>query len=116
MKRLAMMLLVLGAWMGTMALDLTKAVIVYDRHDAPLVWQMAQTLADDIERVSGTRPQVATSQTRGANIVLATVKRTKRHRELRSTWERYAIDTRGQNLYITGSDPRGLRSAMSNAI
>jgi hypothetical protein len=34
--------------------------------------------------------------------------KTGRHRELRGAWERYAIDTKDGNIYITGSDARGL--------
>jgi len=41
------------------AVDLTRATIVYHGADAPLVKQMAQVLADDIERVSGVRPPIS---------------------------------------------------------
>lgn len=91
------------------AIDLTKATIVYNPQDAPLVRQMAQTLADDIERVSGTKPAVATRKGAGENICLATYKyATRAEKTLRGAWERYAIDSRGNDLYITGSDARGL--------
>ena len=113
-----MLLMALCFWMNAMgqqengSVDLTKATIVYQASDAPLVKHMAQVLADDIERVSGKRPQVATRQGDGPNVVIGTVKYTKQHRELQNTWERYAIDTRkgrkGSTLYITGSDARGL--------
>jgi hypothetical protein len=69
---------------------------------------MAQVLADDIERVSGLRPQVSTQRSNGTNVVIGTVKYTRQHRELQNTWERYAIDERKGTLYITGSDARGL--------
>ena len=108
MRRLVMILTVLSAWMSAMALDLTKATIVYQKGDAPLVRQMAQVLADDIERVSGVRPQVSTQRSNGTNVVIGTVKYTRQHRELQNTWERYAIDERKGTLYITGSDARGL--------
>ena len=92
------------------ALDLTKATIVYHPKDAPLVKQMAQTLADDICRVSGTSPFVATRRASGGTIHLATCRyaATRYPKELRGAWERYAIETRGDDLYITGSDARGL--------
>ena len=90
------------------SVNLAEAAIVYDEGDAPLVKHMAQVLADDIERVSGTRPQVRTKKWDGPTISLGTVKRTKLHRELQGTWERYAIDTRDGSVFITGSDPRGL--------
>ena len=105
------------------SVNLTEAVIVYNEADAPLVKHMAQVLADDIERVSGIAPLL--SPQRGGSlkvqqllpqsgeaerglIVLATVKCSNRHKELRGTWERYAIDTNGGSICITGSDARGL--------
>jgi len=103
-----MMLMVLSVCYGAVALDLTKATIVYQKDDAPLVKQMAQVLADDIERVSGNRPLVSTQRAKGTNIIIGTERFTKQHRELRGAWERYAIDTQKDNLYITGSDARGL--------
>ena len=90
------------------SVNLAEATIVFNEADAPLVKQMAQVLADDIERTSGTRPQVSTRKVSGAKIFLGTVNKAGRHRELKGTWERYAIDTRDGNIYITGSDARGL--------
>ena len=70
---------------------------------------MAQTLADDIERVAGVRPVVATRKTKGENILLATTRyAASSPKALRGAWERFAIETRGTDLCITGSDPRGL--------
>ena len=90
------------------AVDLTKATIIYQNNDAPLVKHMAAVLADDIERVSGVRPAVAADRAQGTTVILATTNHSRRHRELRGAWERYAIDTEGDALYITGSDARGL--------
>ena len=92
----------------TSAVNLAQATIVYHEGDAPLVKQMAQVLADDIGRVSGTRPGISTRKVSGAVIAIGTVVKTGRHRELRGAWERYAIDTRDGNVVITGSDARGL--------
>ena len=116
-----MSLVLVACFHVVQAIDLTKATIVYQKNDAPLVKQMAQVLADDIERVSGNAPRIQplSSSPEGKRIgaslrgglegvVLATVKCTNRHRELRGTWERYAIDTKDNTLYITGSDARGL--------
>ncbi|MDD7028679.1 MAG: glycosyl hydrolase 115 family protein [Prevotellaceae bacterium] len=88
--------------------DLTKSTIVYNPSDHPLARQMAKVLSEDIERVSGIKPTVSTSKGKGQNIILATANKTSRHKELRKKWERYAIDTDRQNIYITGSDARGL--------
>ena len=53
-------------------LDLSKVTVVYDGSDHPLAAQMAQTLADDIERVSGVRPKVAQGKADGPVVVLGT--------------------------------------------
>ncbi|MBQ2215844.1 MAG: glycosyl hydrolase 115 family protein, partial [Prevotella sp.] len=124
MKRLTIILTLLCACVFTMAqqeklgVDLTKATIVYRTNDAPLVKQMANVLADDIERVSGTRPEVsgirneyqfAYFANKEQYIVLATVKHVPfRHHEIKGAWERYAIETKNGSLYICGSDARGL--------
>ena len=88
--------------------NMAEATIVYNEGDAPLVKQMAQVMADDIERVSGIKPKVSHRKNSGAAIVIGTTKFTGRHRELNGTWERYAIDTKDGNICITGSDARGL--------
>ena len=124
MKRLTIILTLLCTCVFAMAqqeklgVDLTKATIVYDEHDAPLVKQMANVLADDIERVSGTRPEVsgirngyqfAYFANKEQCIALATVKQCPfRHHEIKGAWERYAIETKNGSLYICGSDARGL--------
>lgn len=69
---------------------------------------MAGVLAQDIERVSGVKPEVATKKGKGQNVILGTAKNTSRHKELRGKWEQFAIDTEGDNIYVTGSDARGL--------
>ena len=113
-KVLIMVVLLVGLQVRAQAqgVDLTKASIVYHCDDAPLVKQMAEVLADDIARVSGVRPAIAAASGKkdksGGKVVLATVPLTSKHRELRGTWERYAIDTQNGSLYITGSDTRGL--------
>ena len=124
MKRLTIILTLLCTCVFAMAqqeklgVDLTKATIVYRTNDAPLVKQMANVLADDIERVSGTRPEVsgirneyqfAYFANKEQYIVLATVKHVPfRHHEIKGAWERYAIETKNGSLYICGSDARGL--------
>ncbi len=108
MKRLVIVLTVLCSCLLARAVDLTKATIVCSENEKPLVYHMAQVLAEDIERVSGIRPQIRDHKGDDANIFIGTVEHTRLHKELRGTWERYAIDTRGNNLYITGSDVRGL--------
>ncbi len=123
MKKSLLLLVLVACSQVVLAVDLTKATIVCHKADAPLVQHMAQVLADDIERVSGIAPLLSPQQGGRSNtrqvlpqsgkagrglIVLATVKHSNRHKELRGSWERYAIDTQGDNLYITGSDARGL--------
>lgn len=88
--------------------DLTKATIVYDSKDNPLVEHMAHVLAEDIERASGVKPEVSTRKGGGPNIFLATAGKVKTAKEIRGGWERYAIKTEKDAVHITGSDPRGL--------
>lgn len=90
------------------AIDLTQATIVYHPKDHPLVLHMAKVLAEDIERVSGIKPEISTRSGKGQNIFLSTTDKTRRHKDLRGTWETFAIDCEKDNLYITGSDPRGV--------
>ena len=92
----------------TASVNLAEATIVYHKGDASLVKQMAQVLADDIKRVTGTSPKISTHKGNGPVIILGTTKFTGRHRELKGTWERYAIDTKEGSVCITGSDARGL--------
>ncbi len=90
------------------ATDLTRSTIVYSPKDHPLVKQMALTLSEDIERVSGVKPAVSTRRGEGPDIVLSTTALSGRHIELKGKWETYVIETEGSDLYVTGSDPRGL--------
>ena len=93
---------------GKNAVDLTKSTIVYHPQDVPLAKHLANVLAYDIERVSGIRPQVSTRMGKGQNVVIATVVKSKQAKNLRGSWERYAITTGKDRLSITGSDARGL--------
>ena len=96
------------------ATDLKHCKIAYDRNDAPLVSKMATTLSDDIERVTGYRPPVVNKMAKGSVVVLSTVDRLAKlcpgikADELRGSWERYKITTKGNRLVIIGSDARGL--------
>jgi len=108
MKRVFLFMVMAVSVMLAKAFDLTKATIVYNPNDAALVKQMAGVMADDIERVTGIRPVVSTKMGKGENVILATTRCSGLHKELRGSWERYAIDTKGKKLCITGSDARGL--------
>ena len=92
-------------------IDLSKVTVVYDGSDHPLVAQMAQTLADDIERVSGVRPMVTQDQADGPVVVLGTVGKTSLLDDtdaLAGKWETFKIKTSGNRIEVAGSDPRGL--------
>ena len=109
MKRITLILLACLLYYPMLrAIDLTRATIVYDSTDHPLVSQMAKVLSEDIERVSGVRPAVSTRKVKGQCVILSTTSKTSRHKELRGRWEQYAIDSDASTLYITGSTPRGL--------
>ncbi|MBR5698252.1 MAG: glycosyl hydrolase 115 family protein [Prevotella sp.] len=93
---------------GRNTVDLTKSTIVYHPQDVPLAKHLANVLADDIKRVSGIRPQVSTRMGKGQNVMIATAGKSKQARNLRGSWERYAIITGKDRLSIVGSDARGL--------
>lgn len=93
------------------ALDLSKATIVYDRNDAPLVSSMAMTLAEDIHRVSGTKPSVSTDMVAGDKIILGTIGNSRfvdKVKAIEGKWECYDIKTGKHTITVTGSDARGL--------
>ena len=81
MKRCLFLLVLVASLHRLGAVNLAKSTIVYRQADAPLVAHMARVLADDVERVSGVRPQVSTRAGRGANIVIGTSRFTGRHRD-----------------------------------
>jgi len=109
MKKRVILSALLAIWLcAAYAVDLTKATIVYNQKDPALAGHVAGVLAQDIERVSGVKPEVAPKKGKGQNVILATAKNTSRHKELRGKWEQFAIDTEGDNIYVTGSDARGL--------
>ena len=109
MRKRIILSVMLAMWLSAIhAVDLTKATIVYDPKDPALAGHVAGVLAEDIERVSGIKPEVNTKKSKGLNVILATARNSNRHKELRGKWEQYAIDTEGDNIYITGSDARGL--------
>lgn len=109
MKKLICSFLLLLSALSIKAIDLTRATIVYNSKDEALVAKMANTFADDIERVSGIRPIVSTNTNiKGQRIVLSTANFSKTNKQLKGEWERYAITSDKQTLNITGSDARGL--------
>ena len=105
-----------GLMMATAAsaVDLKRCTIVTDSRDAALVKKMAVTLSEDIRRVTGTQPTVGTAVKGGPAVILSTVDRLPAlcpdvsPDDIRGSWERYKIVTRGQRLVIVGSDARGL--------
>ncbi len=93
------------------ALDLSKATIVYDRNDDPLVSSMAMTLAEDIYRVSGIKPSVSTDMVAGDKIILGTIDNSRfvdKAKAIEGKWECYDIKTGKHTITVTGSDARGL--------
>ena len=100
------------------AVNLKKCQIIVADDDAPLAKKMASVLSQDIERVTGTQPSVKilspNSMINGESIILATVDHAAElapeinAEDIRGSWERYRISTRGKRLFIIGSDPRGL--------
>ncbi len=113
MKKLLFLLLVISAMTSCIdrTVDLSEVTIVYDPSDAPLVAQMAETLAGDIEMVSGVKPKVSTVVTDGPQVVLGTVGKSSMitsDNGLEGKWEAFSIRTQGDRIEVAGSDPRGL--------
>ena len=115
MRKYLTFILLLSLTLTLHSVNLKHCRIVIGQTDAPLVKKMATVLSEDIERVTGVKPAVITrSQDKGPTVLLATVDHLQevcsdvKADELRGTWERYKIVTRGQQLIIVGSDPRGL--------
>lgn len=113
MKRLLFLLMAITALVSCVGnkLDLSQVTIVYDSSDAPLVALMAETLAGDIEMVSGVRPKISTVATDGPQLVLGTVGKSSliaSDFDLEGKWEAFSITTEGERIEVAGSDPRGL--------
>ena len=114
MKKQILIIIGLTVTMVATAVNLKECRIVTSEKDAPLVQKMARVMSEDIERVIGVRPQIVHQTEKGATIVLATADHAAEVaagvdvRQLRGSWERYSITTRGKRLTIVGSDARGL--------
>ncbi|MBO7580654.1 MAG: glycosyl hydrolase 115 family protein [Bacteroidaceae bacterium] len=104
------------------AVDLKHCRIVVSDQDAALAKKIANVLGDDIERVTGVRPEVnfnlnddlnLNEKAQYSTIILATVEQLPASlgvdvSDIKGAWERYKIVTKGQRLYVIGSDPRGV--------
>ena len=114
MKRHILIIIGLTITLAITAVDLKQCRIVTSEKDAALVQKMARVMSEDIQRVTGVQPDIVHQTTKGATVVLATADHAAELApnvdvsQLRGTWERYNISTRGQQLVIVGSDPRGL--------
>ena len=121
--RKLLMLLFACVCLAAHAVDLKNCHIVVSDQDAALVKKIANVLGDDIERVTGVRPEVNFNHNLNDNlnlndkaqystIILATVEQLPASlgvdvSDIKGAWERYKIVTRGNRLIIIGSDPRG---------
>ena len=115
MKNIIAIVLTLIITTAAGAVDLKHCRIIVGAQDAALVKKMATLLSEDIERVTGEKPSIGMQATgEGPEVVLATAEHAAemcpeaKAGELRGSWERYKITTRGKRLCIVGSDPRGL--------
>ena len=110
--------------LSAIAVNLKQSPIVVGLDEPALVQRMATVLADDVERVTGVRPQTVSGDRKTVAkwsrkgqpaVVLTTVANAPllrrlgvRAGELSGQWERYKIVTQDERLVIVGSDPRGL--------
>ena len=98
------------------SVDLSQCRIAVAKNDAALVKKMAVVLSEDIERVLTVRPPVVNEAWNGDMVVLATLDGMKTFpvemqidaEDIAGDWERYKIVTRGNRLFVVGSDARGL--------
>jgi len=107
------------------AIDLNAATILYDTTEAAVVGHAARMLADDIGRVTGRRPSVAPTASKGTSVIIGTLGKSRLVSEivrrkrlavdaLRGQWERFYIAAVDRPLpgldraiVIIGSDRRG---------
>ena len=114
MKKQILIIFGLMTTLAAAAVNLRQCRIVTSGKDAPLVQKMATVLSEDIQRVTDIQPGISHQAGKGAIVILATVGHAAELApdvdvsDLRGTWERYSITTRGQRLIIVGSDARGL--------
>ncbi len=112
MRKLFLLLFILSASM-VHAVDLAKVSIVVDKNDCPLALKMADVIADDIQRVCDVRPPVVNAKSTGPNLFIGVVSNSQfvqfaEAKSLEGKWERFVIKTEKNNIYVVGSDPRGL--------
>lgn len=70
MNKRLILLALLTLWLySAYAVDLTKATIVYNQKDPALAGHVAGVLAQDIELVSGVKPEVSTKKGKGQNVI-----------------------------------------------
>lgn len=112
MRKLFLLLFILSASM-IRAVNLAKVSIVVDKNDCPLALKLADVIADDIQRVGDVRPQVVNTKSNGPNLFIGVAGKSRFAQfldanNLKGEWERYVIKTEKNNVYVVGSDPRGL--------
>ena len=95
------------------AVNLADATIVIGSNDNLWTHKWADVIASDIQRVCGHSPEVEYSMKKGPNLVLGVAGESKfinfpEAQSLKGEWERFCIKTDGKNVYVAGSDPRGL--------
>lgn len=112
MRKLFILLLII-ATNAARAVNLAKVTVVVDKNDCPLALKLAEVIADDIQRVCGVRPPVANVKTNGQNLIIGVCNKSRftnfqEAKSLNGGWERFAVKTDKNNVYVAGSDPRGL--------
>lgn len=112
MRKLFILLLII-ATTAARAVNLAKVTVVVDKNDCPLSLKLAEVIADDIQRVCGVRPPVANVKTNGQNLIIGVCNKSRftnfqEAKSLNGGWERFAVKTDKNNVYVAGSDPRGL--------
>lgn len=105
---------------GSGAFPLANAVIIVDANDHELVKRSAELLQQDIEMVTGQKPNIvhALQKTNAPAIVIGSADRSAVVKELqrkelkgmttlKGKWENYILKSSDNQLFIVGSDRRG---------
>ncbi|WP_426484769.1 glycosyl hydrolase 115 family protein [Flavobacterium sp. 2] len=87
--------------------------IFIDKNTDPLIIWAVNELADDVQELSGKRPEILQANSFSKNgIYIGEVSNTlfktrKEQKELSNQWEKFSIQKEKENLIIAGSDVRG---------
>ncbi|NJN27512.1 MAG: hypothetical protein HC819_16825 [Cyclobacteriaceae bacterium] len=92
--------------------DDSQAVIVIEADEAQYIHRAVQDMVSDVQKMTGKTIEIHHQPIAGkSNLIIGTIGQSRLlpdgYDSLAGTWERYALQTRGNDLIIAGSNPRG---------